>query len=202
MLQANPIQSVVGELGWKFVLRCILFENAELRFLEESDAEELYALLDANRSHLRQWLPFVDANRSSADSLAFIRMTRKQFADNQGIQLGIFYERKLAGVIGCHLIDWNNRHTSIGYWLGESFQGKGLITSAAGALITHAFTVWKLNRVEIRAAVGNTRSQAIPERLGFVKEGVLRQREWLYDHFVDHISYSMLASDWIQEGQP
>jgi ribosomal-protein-serine acetyltransferase len=53
-----------------------------------------------------------------------------------------------------------------------------------------------LNCVELACAVGNARSCAIPERLGFTREGVLRQREWLYDHFVDHVSYSMLAAEW------
>jgi len=67
---------------------------------------------------------------------------------------------------------------------------------ACRSLVEYAFDEWHLNRVEIRCAVGNTKSRAIPERLGFKSEGILREAEWLYDHYVDHIIYGMLARDW------
>src|SRR5690625_199905 len=84
----------------------------------------------------------------------------------------------------------------IGYWLDIEHQGKGIMTRAVRALTDYAFEEFDLNRVDIRAAVGNVKSRAIPERLGYKKEGVLRQSEWLYDHFVDHAVYSMLKSEW------
>jgi ribosomal-protein-serine acetyltransferase len=40
------------------------------------------------------------------------------------------------------------------------------------------------------------KSRAIPEKLGFVQEGITRQEEWLYDHYVDHVIYGLLAKDW------
>lgn len=54
----------------------------------------------------------------------------------------------------------------------------------------------KLNRVEIRAGVHNLKSRAIPERLGFINEGTIRQAEWLYDCYIDHVIYGILESDW------
>lgn len=56
-----------------------------------------------------------------------------------------------------------------------------------------------LHKVEIRVAVGNEKSSAIPERLGFIKEGTLRAAEWLYDHYVDHVVYGMLLTEWQQQ---
>ncbi len=70
------------------------------------------------------------------------------------------------------------------------------MTEAVRALVEHAFGEWQLNRVEIRVAVGNERSAAIPERLGFVREGVLRQAERHADGFKDNVVYSALASEW------
>ena len=100
------------------------------------------------------------------------------------------------GVIGFHKIDWNNKSTSIGYWLGEDYVGNGLMTKSVKAFVDYALIDLGLNRVEIRAAVENKKSRAIPERLGFTHEGTIRQSEWLYDHYVDHEVYGMLASDW------
>jgi ribosomal-protein-serine acetyltransferase len=72
------------------------------------------------------------------------------------------------------------------------------MTKACRFLVDYAFAELKLNRVEIRCATGNHKSRAIPERLGFKLEGTVRQAEWLYDHFVDHALYGMLASEWSQ----
>jgi ribosomal-protein-serine acetyltransferase len=69
------------------------------------------------------------------------------------------------------------------------------MTEAVQALAGHAFEVWRLNRIEIRVAVGNTRSRAIPERLGFREEGVLRQAERIGERLEDSVVYSMLAED-------
>ena len=173
-----------------------LSENTELRLLEERHAQELTDLTDRNREYLRAWLPWVDANRTVEDRKNFIRGTLKQFAENNGFVAGIWHEGRLAGVISYVGIDWDNRTTEVGYWLGEEFQGQGLVTAACRALVDHAFEELGLNRVSIACATENKKSCAIPERLGFRREGVQRQAEWLYDHFVDHVVYAALASEW------
>jgi hypothetical protein len=88
----------------------------------------------------------------------------------RGLQKGGF--DKLVGDIGYHPIDWADRKAEIGYWLGESFQGKGLMTEACKTLITYAFAELGLNKVEIHCAAENIRSCAIPKRLGFTQEGI------------------------------
>jgi len=98
-------------------------------------------------------------------------------------------------------LDWTNRKTEIGYWLGESFQGRGLVTKSCRVLIDYAFNELKLNRVEMRCGVENKKSRNIPEKLGFREEGVVRQAGWLHDHFVDYVIYGMLASEWRDEGK-
>ena len=132
----------------------------------------------------------------SGPHLDFIRAARKQFVDNNGFQAAIVDGAQIIGAIGFHAVDWRNRSTSIGYWLAEDRQGRGTMTEAVRALVSHAFDVWKLNRVEIRAAVGNVRSRAIPERLGFKEEGVLRDGERIGERYEDSVVYAMLARDW------
>jgi ribosomal-protein-serine acetyltransferase len=171
-------------------------ESLDLVLLEQRHAPMLFALIEDNRAHLRKWLPWVDATRSVNDSLAWVQATLDQFAKGMSLNVGLFSNNTLAGVCSYHTIDWANRRTSVGYWLAASHQRKGLMTRAVRALTTHAFASLQLNRLEIRAAVDNKRSRSIPERLGYKYEGQCRQAEWLYDHFVDHAVYGLVASEW------
>ena len=164
--------------------------------LELADADELFALTDANRGYLRQWLPWLDSVRRVDDTRTFIRAAQAQAARNDGVQLVLRVDGCIAGVVGHHQIDWRNRITSLGYWIGEAYQGRGLTTAACRVLIARAFDAARLNRVEIRCASGNHRSRAIPVRLGLREEGRLRDAEWLYEHFVDHVVYAALAREW------
>ena len=92
-----------------------------------------------------------------------------------------------------------DRRVELGYWLAQPYQGKGLMTRACQTLITYAFSELKMNKVEIRCATGNTASAAIPQRLGFTQEGIIRQAEWLYDHYVDLSLFGLLESEWRQQ---
>ncbi len=174
----------------------IVSEQFLLTPLELCDANEVFALTDGNRAYLRRWLPWLDNIRGVEDTRSFIRAAQVQAAQNNGAQLAIKLQGRIAGIVGHHQIDWRNRLTSLGYWIGETSQGRGLITTACRALIAHAFDEARLNRVEIRCAVGNHRSRAIPQRLGFRQEGLFRDAEWLYGHFVDHVVYAMLVREW------
>jgi ribosomal-protein-serine acetyltransferase len=171
-------------------------DELELHLLEETDAEELFALVDDNRAYLREWLPWLDQNTEVEHTRAFLRAVRKQHEDHNGFTCGIRWKGRLVGVVGLHGIDWPNHKTSIGYWIAQPWQGRGMVTRACRALLRHLFDDLGLNRVEIACAPGNARSNAIPQRLGFVREGVLRQNERLYDRRVDNVVYSMLASEW------
>lgn len=171
-------------------------EGLVVRPLEESDAEELYAAVDRNRAYLREWLPWVDGSTSAESTRDHIRQMRAQYEDHEAVGAGIWVDGRIAGAIGIHKINAANRFTSIGYWLDASQQGRGIMTKACRAMVTHAFREYGLNRVEIRCGTGNVRSCAIPERLGFVREGVLREVEWVSGRFIDLVVWSMLARDW------
>ncbi|PAF36048.1 RimJ/RimL family protein N-acetyltransferase [Terribacillus saccharophilus] len=167
-----------------------------MKLLEPQDSDKLYQLIDSSREHLRQWLPWVDQNTAVEHSRQFIQHTLDQFASNNGFTAGIWYQGALAGVIGFHKIDWQNRSTSLGYWLGEEYTGLGLMQKAVSKSLDYAFLELRLNRVEIRSAIGNVRSRRIPEKLNFTLEGTIRQAEKLVYGYVNHNVYGMLLEEW------
>jgi ribosomal-protein-serine acetyltransferase len=167
-----------------------------LRAFEERDAEELDRVIEANRVYLARWLPWVEAENGVESRREFIRSTRRQALAHDGFVAAIVDDGAIVGTIGFHRVDRVNRATSIGYWLAEDRQGRGTMTEAVRALTAHALGAWRLNRVEIRVAVGNERSAAVPLRLGFLEEGVLREAELHGDRYLDLRVFSMLARDW------
>jgi ribosomal-protein-serine acetyltransferase len=171
-------------------------DELELRPVDERYAEELTALVRRDLTHLRPWMPWATERYSVEDAREFIQRNLRQYTEDQGFSTLIFFRERVVGSIGYNNIDWLNRKTDIGYWLGADAQGRGIMTKSCRSLVTHAFGELRLNRIEIYCAVGNLRSRGIPERLGFTEEGTHRQAEWVHDHYKDLVAYSMLAREW------
>lgn len=171
-------------------------KEISIELLQLHHTEELFTLIDTNREHLRKWLLWVDKRQSPVDLEPVIPIWLQNYADNNGFDAGIRFNGKLVGMIGLHYIDWKNKSTSIGYFLAEDAQGLGIITKSISALLDYLFDSLKLHRVEIQCAVNNHKSIAIPERLGFEKEGIKRDGQLLYDRYEDLVTYSLLASEW------
>lgn len=171
-------------------------DQIELELMQQHHKEELYHLIDSNRDHLRPWLLWVDKRKAVEDLEPVILIWLRNYADNNGFDAGIRYGGQLVGMVGLHYIDWKNSATSIGYFLAEEAQGKGIITNSISALLTYLFDTLKINRVEIQCAKNNLQSIAVPERLGFYKEGIKKEGQWLYDHYEDLVTYRLLAKDW------
>ena len=170
--------------------------GVELRLVEERHAPVLFAAVERDREHLRQWMPWVDATRTEDDIVAFIRRSMELFASNKGFSAGIWADGCIAGVVGIHRLDWLVRKAEIGYWLVREFQGRGIATEAARAVNQHALVELQLNRMEIQCAAGNTKSSAIAKRLGFTYEGQLREAQVLDGRYVDLEVYSMLRREY------
>src|SRR5215831_6725708 len=181
-----------------YPLKLRVTNSVELRQITEEDAEPLTVLIDRNRAHLKEWLPWLDSSTCIEDTARFIGRSMEQADDENGYTFGIVCEGALSGVIGQHYLDTINRRTELGYWLDAGHQGRGIVTRAAARLTDYAFENQDCHRVVIHCAAGNFKSRGIPQRLGFVQEGILREAEWLYDHYVDLVVYSMLKWNWLK----
>ncbi|MDR3702249.1 MAG: GNAT family protein [Candidatus Sulfopaludibacter sp.] len=171
-------------------------EGIEVRQFELGDAGEVYAAVERNRQYLREWLPWVDQTHGPDQVRDFILRSLAQFHANEGPSAGIWIDGGFAGSIGCHRIDWANRSCSIGYWIDAARQRRGVITHCCDVLLAYLFGELGLHRVVIQCGVGNLRSCAVPQRLGFTREGVARGAEWVNDRWVDLLVWSMLADEW------
>ena len=165
-----------------------------LRSLSVEDAPELFELIDRNREHLGQWLPWVSATVTEGDSVQFLQYVQSVEAKGTELHLGIVQEDHLIGLIGLR-INTPNRLANIGYWMAQSETGQGIMTRSVRALCVYAFDSLMLERLELRAATENQASWSIAERLGFTCEGHLRHCECIEGRFVDHYLYSLLQSD-------
>ena len=170
--------------------------GCELRHVCLDDAEVMLSAIDRNRARLRRWFPWLDQARCLEDARSFLTQCVAENDQRAALNLGIFVAGRFGGAISLHRIDAMHRSTSIGYWISEEFAGRGLMTECCRSIVTTGFREYGLHRIEIRCATGNERSAAIPKRLGFSEEGLLREAEWLYDHWVDLRVFSMLEQDW------
>lgn len=161
-------------------------------------APVVFETIDRNRKYLREWLPFIDYTRQQKDTEDFITATLKLSAENGDDTYTIWYKGEFAGLIGYKDSDPVNRKTEIGYWLAENMQHKGIMIRAVKKLIDFAFRNLNRNRVQIKVALGNHKSAAIPLKLGFSPEGIERESELHTDRFFDIQVYSFLKKEWIE----
>jgi ribosomal-protein-serine acetyltransferase len=171
-------------------------ETISLEFLEEIHAESLLNLVNANRNYLREWLPWVDQMQTVTNFTNYIIDTKKRAADKTDFGYAIIIDKNIVGRIGLHHINYQNRIGEIGYWLAGGLQGRGIMLKSCKALINHCFNELGLNRIEIKCGIGNEKSRAIPEKLQFKQEAILRQGELLNGKYIDLYLYAMLKEEW------
>ena len=171
-------------------------EELSLKLVSLQDAPRIFELTEQSRSYLREWLPWLDATNVVSDTENYVKFSMKLYGENKGLNAAILYRGEIVGIAGFNQLNWANKTAYIGYWLGQSYQGHGIMTRVAKGLTNLAFNEFNMNKVEIRAAIGNQKSRSVPERLGYVYEGTIRSAEWLYDHYVDHAVYGILKDEW------
>ena len=171
----------------------------EIRQWTLADADACFETAARNRASLREWLPWVDRTHSAEDIRHYIRtMAIPQYEANRGRIAASGLPASSPAASDVIAIDWANRSCAVGYWLDAEVRSRGVMTQCCAALLRYLFEELKLHRVCIRCATGNTRSCAIPERLGFRHEGVELEAEWVGGRWVDLVNWAILEDEWRQ----
>jgi len=170
-------------------------DKIRLEKIKLSMASVIFETIDRDRAYLQEWLPFVHYTQQISDTESFIKSVSENDNSKDDI-FSIWYNEKFAGLIGFKDTDRANRKTEIGYWLAQEMQGKRIITSSVETLIKYAFQKLKLNRIQIKVAEGNSKSEAIPTKLNFKYEGLEREGEFNKNKYFDIKIYSLLKSEW------
>jgi ribosomal-protein-serine acetyltransferase len=176
-----------------FVLR--VNREVTLQLRDERHAQETFDLIKKNK-HLRDWMQWYEVVKTLKDSINNIEGNIEDWEMKTDYHLGIFYHEQIVGMISLHGINYLANKAAIGYWLDKDYEGKGIITSSVRVLMEYGFNELGINRIEIGAAVTNTRSRLIPERLGFKLEGILRENMLLNGMYLDMAIYGMLKSEY------
>ena len=161
-----------------------------------SDATAIWQAIDSHRDYLRTWLPFVDRLSKIEDEETFLRSVLEVPYPERNLTFIIEAGGKLAGLIGFVTTDRLNHRTEIGYWLLPEYQKKGIMTACVKRLCQWAADQREMNRIQIKCAVGNRPSNAIPLRLGFIFEGIEREGDLLASgYYADINVYSILKKE-------
>ena len=176
-------------------------DDLELRLLEERDAEALFAIFEADREYLTQWLDWPNRYKTLEECKGYVSHFRRLFAEGKGMNSAMVYKGKLVGACDLYEINMAVRKATLGYWIAQEYQGKGIVTKSCRSVLAYAFETMSLNRVALQfkranAERENYRSRAMAERLGFVHEGSERQGGMTNGECQDMVTYSLLAKEW------
>jgi RimJ/RimL family protein N-acetyltransferase len=175
----------------------LVTERLLLRALHRSDLAALDEAIRETLDELVLWLPWAHARHSKVDTRRYLKNARLARARRQAFEYAVIERAsdRFVGITSIHRIDWARHAAELGYWVRRSCWGRGYASEAAGAVVEDAFRRLGLNRVEARVAPGNKASQRVPEKLGFQREGIARESEFVNCEFMDHIQYSLLSHE-------
>lgn len=184
------------KINLQYMKNTPLADEIKLVLSHPLHAEMLYKAVKKNNKYLSKFLPWVESMKTVADFENYLIKCSNEQQLGTNWSFNIFKKNRIIGRIDLHQIDNNNKNACIGYWLSQKEQGKGIITNATKELIEYAFESLQLNRIEILIATHNTKSIDIPLRLGFQKEGILRQVERHKERYFDLAVFSLLKTEW------
>ncbi|WP_397568341.1 GNAT family N-acetyltransferase [Schlesneria sp. T3-172] len=167
-----------------------------IRTYRPEDVEGIYSAVMASRRELSEWMPWCHETYSRQDTTGWVSSRTSAWERNvEWSFLIIDGDETVVGGCGLHRLDLKNGVAELGYWVRTESTGQGVATEATRQLCQWAFQDGGLERIEILASVDNRASQRVAEKVGGVREGVLRRRIRLGGRSHDCILYSILKKD-------
>ena len=169
----------------------------QLRPLVMQEARELLLVVMASRDTLGRYMSWPREMVELDHARRFVKMGREQWMAGRTVRLGVFERESglLVGNVELDSIDGRRRQAEIGYWVRADREGHGYASEAAHAMLRYAFEALRMHKVRADVAVGNVASARVLEKLGFVREGTLREDRPVGNVFLDHWRYGLLARE-------
>jgi ribosomal-protein-serine acetyltransferase len=174
-----------------------------LRPYRSSDARAVYEAAIESVEQAGKWLPWCHPGYTLKESKDWIKICSKAWKEGTAYEFGVFDAQTGQFLGGCGLnhIDPTYKTANLGYWVRSSQNGKGIAPAAAALAARFGIEEAKLNRIEIIAAVENTRSQRAAEKAGAKREGILMGRIPLEDGAHDAAVFSFVSKDFAAESK-
>jgi len=165
--------------------------------LEATTPAHADGLWTATQSSLPQLLVYMAwaPQASPENARSYAERVAKRFDESIDWSFTIFHDHEVAGAISLMNYEAMFKVAEIGYWIRSDLAGRGLATEAARAVCDFGFDEARLHRIELRAWVENPASIRIAEKLGFTREGLLREASWAQAGYQDMYIYGLLESD-------
>jgi RimJ/RimL family protein N-acetyltransferase len=163
-----------------------------IRLYERSDAPLVVEAALESVAEVFPWLPWCHADYSLAEATAWIEAQIAAREQGTAHEFAIFEGAQFVGGCGLNQIQLLHQVANLGYWVRSSAAGRGVAPEAVRQLAAWGFANTRLQRLEIVAAVGNTRSQRVAEKSGAQREGLLRNKLLLHERSHDAIVYSLI----------
>jgi ribosomal-protein-alanine N-acetyltransferase len=170
-----------------------------MRAPHSGDYAQWAELRAESRQHLQPWEPTWPSD--DLTRLAFRRRLRhyaREARDDLGYALVVLQsnsDRLMGGVTLSNIRRGVTQSATLGYWLGRSFVGRGVMTEAIECLLPFAFDGLRLHRLEAAIQPTNVPSMRVLEKCGFVREGYARRYLKINGEWQDHVLYGLLAED-------
>lgn len=169
-----------------------------LRRFHRRDIPALEEAVRSSLADLNEWLPWAHMDYTRDDAVAFVRDSLQAWREEKAFDFTIRSQMEPDRHLG-NISIWQTSRTGrigeIGYWIRTDLTGRGYATEATRALMRVGFESLGLHKVTLRIAVGNRSSERVAEKLGFTREGLLREELLIRGNWMDHTLYSMLEGE-------